>query len=446
MRRLSTDKGSVLVISIIGVIVVLSLLGATTMVVPVMTRSAKTEINYNLALQAAESGLQYAIAWIQDPDQGGIESFNTSFPYRAGQPPRNITNGGSFTVTYDETNNILTSEGKYGNSTRKLSISITVTTAESIFSNAIYAGGGGGGSGDGDGGTLKLSGNAYIKGDTIINTTAAKGVILKGNSTIKGDLYIGQHADPDKVVNLGRKSSITGNILNLSGTMNPTLPEFPAFPTDLPDRKILNVTDRSLISTNGYYEQIKIFGNGELTVDVSAGDIKLRVGYLIGGGNGKLTLKGNGTLWLYIDNVFSFTGGNVKVNSAGDSSKLVIYYAGPDELNMGGNSRCVSTLYAQRADITISGNGGLQGTIISGGSKIKITGNGSATVRAIYAPNATATFSGNSSMKGALIAKNIDMGGNAGAIWAPIDTSGLPIALDDCSTSSLSITNWRLMN
>ena len=50
--------------------------------------------------------------------------------------------------------------------------------------------------------------------------------------------------------------------------MNPTLPEFPAFPTDLPDRKILNVTDRSLISTNGYYEQIKIFAR-RLTVDVS---------------------------------------------------------------------------------------------------------------------------------------------------------------------------------
>jgi len=253
--------------------------------------------------------------------------------------------------------------------------------------------------------SINVSSGTNIVGNAGTNSIATGAVhIDNSGASINGSLFIGP-GGTSSVVNC--PSSITGSIINLSSPCVFPLPEFPAFPTDLPAKGALSVTTSQTINTDGYYTGITIGSGATLTFDVVSGTRKIKIDTLNVGYQG-IRIVGSGTLILYVSTSMAFSSGT-SVNPANPNpqpDKILIYYNGTNAVTFSSGS-VTATLYASQAsNITLSSGTSFIGNIISGGPLVTLSGGTSSYVRAIIAPNANVNMSGGVQLTGAIIANN----------------------------------------
>lgn len=296
---------------------------------------------------------------------------------------------------------------------------------------------------------ISLGSSAKIYGDVGTNQAVPASVAFDWSTSVYGNVLIGPGGNPQVCVTYPNWSEIKSHlpggydaVHNLAATRSYPLPEFPSFPTDLPNRGNLNVDYRgATINSDGHYSNITVSGGGVLTIDVGSSTRRIRVGSL-SVGEGFITLQGTGKLILYVDNSITISGSSIvnfkygqnnkKVD--GDPQAIMIYYKGASMIVISGGIRLVSCIYVENADVKLDGSGGFVGNIITGGSKVEITGGATADVKAIYAPNALVDFSGSGELRGALVANSIKIGGGSSITYDSSIKESFPLTVGESTT------------
>lgn len=262
--------------------------------------------------------------------------------------------------------------------------------------------------------SIRMSGNSIIKGSAAINTYDIS-IENKNNkkSRIDGNLMIKPGADVSF-----NTSTVTGEILPLDSPKSFSVPEFSNAPLSLESKNTLLVYSRVTIKEDAAYESIR--GNDILTVDVGDDKRIIRVKD-IDDFTGSVKIIGSGSLHLFIDNVFHFSG-NDFFNSQTDSDKVHILVQGEGTVAFSGQYVLKGNIYAPNADIKISGGAKVVGNILAGGDTVELGGNASIGETAIYAPNAKVKLHGNGDVfSGAVICKDLDMSGNGTIQYKQVD-------------------------
>jgi hypothetical protein len=182
----------------------------------------------------------------------------------------------------------------------------------------------------------------------------------------------------------------------------------------------------------------------DLTIDTgdSADDVmEIRV-RVLNLKNNKITLSGEGTLNLYVDETINSNGQGAinyydNVEEKKDNlDRLMIYYAGSTDISLSGQEQIVGHFYSKTANISLGGSGNIYGHIVSGGGEINITGNAyegesADLVRMIYAPQTAINFSGGGdTFSGSIIGNSVSLANNMIVRQFQIPTENLPFQLE----------------
>jgi Tfp pilus assembly protein PilX len=394
------DRGSVLLNIMIGFIVVTTVLSGIMTLVPSLWLYTKGYGEYALALQTAESGLMHAQSWLRSHP---LDSFNASYPYA--KTPQDITNGGSYTVTFDPITRNLIATGRYNKSERKLSVVVTSTTGETmVVSSVLYSQQG-----------LDVVGNAEIKGTVTIN----KGY----NATGVGE---------DQVLLAPEDTYYR-------------LPSFPD-PPAVPNKGNLTIPKDTTqtISTSGAYDTLTVNGTLQIGSATDAITVELRVDTLNLGG--QIVILGSSTLVLYIEEKVTF-GTDSAINDNGDPAAVFIYHAGTSGITID-DMRFFGSLVIKTADLTIDGKKGqyFRGNIITGSTDVNIKSARMDLNGLLYAPRATlGTVAGQHMITGSVVVKSVKLAGQSTLIYdADLVSIGIPIPTP-ISSSTIAFSNWSVL-
>jgi hypothetical protein len=446
------DRGSIVLTLLIGFIVVSTVLAGLTTLVPTLWRHSVGYGQHGLALETAESGLVHAQVWLEEHSLSEFDSY----PYNTKAKAHKIDSDSSFFVTYDSSKKTLTSTGQYGKSTRQLSLWVHEKpgNAEMEFTQALYAS-----IGNAPGKpAIELTGSSKIIGDVTINATHDKAVRLAWSTTIDGDLTLGPGADPERVIDGAQpyQNHVTGLVHSLPETTTFELPDYPAFPNDLPHRGNFtagwsNPSPPHTIAASGRYNRLEALS--ELIFDLTNGDLHIRARELRVTGSAKVNLRKNagvenGKLFLYVEEVFELAGSS-HINRGGDPSDVFMYYSGSGSLSVPGATDYIGSVYIQRAALTIEGSGGIRGNIISGGPTITVNGDSSAVVRMLYAPLADITVTGSSTIRGSIVGNTLTGTGNVRIYYEEVNLD-MPITIpapggSSGGAGSITFSDWRIL-
>lgn len=434
MRKQSQAGAAMIFAVIIGV--VLTVVGTAMLLI---SESQANEVQHTgdlaLANSYAISGVELALGLIK---QGGFEPPAKTYYGKFGGPyleydPEQDTGDYDilFTIELNEDKGEYTilSHGYARRASQQGKAANASSSAVGYtFTDPGYQGGsGGGGSGKPpklgmifataeSGKAIELTGSSVIEGNTGTNSTEPNSVSFLGTSYIQGDLYIGPGGNYNSVIKGNGASHVRGTIKNLESNRNYSLPEFPEFPENLPNKGDVNAgwwpipAGGHRITENGYYPNIDV--HSELTVDIGNSDRIIRTDSLrvLESGKIKLNRTGSGKLVLYVADTFELTGGST-INYGGDYNSLVMYFGG-NAIKVDGNTKFVGSVFALKSNININGSGGITGHIVTGGSQIEVTGDALAHVRVLYAPEASLLVSGSGKVRGIAVVKDISVLGN----------------------------------
>lgn len=263
--------------------------------------------------------------------------------------------------------------------------------------------------------SITMESNSLVVGDLGTNASKLSDFDIDYSAeVVDGDLQVGPEATDGVINSLESKKVVKdGVVKRLPEERNYPLPLFPRFPDDLPDREFNS--SLTTIDKDGWYDEIKLTGNRELVIDVGDDARKIRITSLIIN-SGEITIIGDGTLELYIDEEFQVLGNGSFINKGGDPNKVVVYYRGNEDLNLHGQRQIVGSLYTYYADIALGGSGSILGHIVSGGDYITFNGNyyneyTKDFVRIIYAPLATLDLrSRHDGLSGAVVCNRLILG------------------------------------
>ncbi|TDX53272.1 RHS repeat-associated core domain-containing protein [Orenia marismortui] len=220
----------------------------------------------------------------------------------------------------------------------------------------------------------------------------------------------------------------------------PDFPDFPEFPTELEDKGNVRIKDWSgvtLVADDGYYNRLDVITS--LVIDTSNGDRVIRVKNLRLGSNADISIKGNGRLYLYVENNLEIKGGS-RINGSGKKDAIVIYHSG-DRVRLqggvGGNDKYkfAGTIYTQADKINISGGAAVQGTIYIQDGNLRITGGSTVAGGSFYTRAGKINITGGAKVEGSLLSGGEEIvitggstiAGDNGGIYAPnawIDLDG----------------------
>lgn len=288
------------------------------------------------------------------------------------------------------------------------------------------------------------SGSSKIIGDVATNAEQPGSIYFPWSAYIKGNLFIGPNGNIDKVITGARpnpKDNVEGEIHKLEAIRNYELPDFPDFPSNLPNRGAFeagwNPSPPYHIYHDGRYSKITVLS--ELVVHIGDQDRIIVTDDLIVEGAGKITLNktGKGKLYLYVGNEFKILNSGT-INNRGQASDVILYFKGSGTINLGGNTKFVGCVHLENANLIIANSGGITGHIITGGNHIEISGAASAHVRAIYAPNAHVKMKGSGSLTGALICKSFEAEGNSTLTFDNSITDTFPDMLEEGASGGVS--------
>ena len=249
------------------------------------------------------------------------------------------------------------------------------------------------------------SGGQFIDGD----------VLVTGSSISKDNIYYGE--------------KIKGNVIPLETSSSPhTLPDFPAYPDDLPviENEFVagwNPSPPYTIKESGWYQD-GITVQSTLNMEIGDDDLVIRTKYLRVTGAGQINVirNGNGILYIFIDGtgdrdfVLENSG---SINKDGDPDDVLVYFKA-SEFKPSGAAKMNASIYGQSANIHIANSGYMNGHIVTGGDEVRIDGDAGAFVRVLYAPEASVTIEGSGKVEGIIVAKELKITGNSYIKYEPV--------------------------
>jgi hypothetical protein len=457
MKIISDENGFITVFLLTMIFIIVTVMGAGIVFINSGNKRAWSTARSNQALYLAEAGIEKAIQWLKDnPDQWDSPPTPTSinFPstnpigtYEVGVTPLPPPPAETEMWTIRSTGIV-----QSGNKEIKVCVEVEVnqnlgSSIPQVMTDGIFARD-----------KIYLDGSAWIRGPVNTNSTAPESVFLDWSTGIDGNVNVGPDGNPNTVIT--GNGQVVGQKDSLSEPY-PTplpLPDFPEFPTDLPHREDFTAgwwpSPPYYITDDGEYDKLTV--QSTLIINVGSGTKRIRVRELSVLDSGKIILEGTGKLEFYVNEKFTITGSSgINVdsnNNVGDSSRLLLYYKGPDDVNtnkieFAGDVRFAGSVYAEKASLSIGGSGKLAGSFVTGGTTVKIDG-GSWQQGVLYAPNAAVTLSGSGSLGGTIVAKEltIDGGGdknNPRLIFNPELVNTFPFPFSDLPSSGIEIKSWE---
>lgn len=172
------------------------------------------------------------------------------------------------------------------------------------------------------------------------------------------------------------------------------------------------------------------------TIDIGDGDQVVRVDSLSLLNGATLTVKGSGTLKLFIKN-YTDTAGQI----VSDTASIETYIDGKQPIEFDSNFTSPGLLYVKSADLTLPGDGGFKGNIITGADKLTFTGGENTFSQLILAPKATIVLKNDVVFHGAMIAKNVLLDRATLIFSTPDEAVPIPLAVEKFDTP-LQLTKW----
>lgn len=308
---------------------------------------------------------------------------------------------------------------------------------------------------------LLMGGSGSWNPSIIDQAVHAESEIDLGNGSIDGDASVNQ---PYNALKINRNGSITGNFQFYNNALEPgntdiinssigeniiNMPEkiefhdpvFPDFPTNyMPLQE--NSSKQQLFSADIKNFKFENFNTNNTSIDIGDEDVILHAQNIdLSGG---LSVIGNGTLTLYVEESIEF--GNANINSGRSAGHLAIFYKGTNELRYTGNGTMSSLIFADadNVSITIGGTPTFNGHIIATGQNTSVNYNGTPAAAALtYAPNGTVTLGGSAgSYRGAIVTNRFNANGRPSVVYDPEFASTMP-QLRQETQSQYGVAFWN---
>jgi hypothetical protein len=151
--------------------------------------------------------------------------------------------------------------------------------------------------------------------------------------------------------------------------------------------------------------------SGELTVIVGDEDCTITTEDFNTSGNGTLTIVGEGTLTIYVEDDFDLNaGGNLNYNEPLDPGQLTIYYKGSKDITFAGGVYFSGTFFTGDINkITMAGGSHFNGGIITQANSFKLAGGGQAMPLILYAPETELTIDAGTTLWGMAVVAETDL-------------------------------------
>jgi hypothetical protein len=447
LKKINDNRGSALVMVISMMFIVTILIFALVSLVISEFKLVNSEEDSQQAYYLARSGAAATADWIE---KQGFQTVLDTFGGDNGQTTNwqslEEERPGEFKVKvqiYEEDANRLTieSKGRFDGNQRTVRLTMLpdAVSFNSILDTAIFSEG-----------KITAGNKTKIYGTLGSNLGSENPFDMANNSTFEGDLLLAADME-DTMIDQVDDILVEGfEAQQMETSREYPMPVFPVFPEietdgsdsnykgDLPN----NTTSIAYSEEAIRYDEMNL--NKDLTIDTgdSADDlIEIRV-RVLNLKNNKITLNGEGTLNLYVDESIN-SNGQGAINYYSDTQdkkdnldRLMIYYAGSTDISLSGQEQIVGHLYSKTANISLKGSGNIFGHIVSGGGEINITGNAyegesADLVRMIYAPQTNINFSGGGdTFSGSIIGNSVSLANNMIVRQFQIPTENLPFQLE----------------
>lgn len=264
-----------------------------------------------------------------------------------------------------------------------------------------------------------------------------KNVTLENNAEVIGN--VGTLIPVHQSIKLRNNARITGDKLEKEKGLFPKLPVFPTIPQDLPVESNITLNNNSKkeyeINVSQRISEIDLSNNSTLTFDVGSIDKEIVVDQISIGNNGKIHLKGEGKLTIYVNDGMNF-GNNTFLNVDGETNNLNVFYRGTNNVKFANNEIINGSLYANSADIELYNNNSIYGNIFTGGDNLTFGNNTIDKSQLILAPNAEVILNNNAEIKGRVFSKSTKLEPNSKIIYdTPFVLDG-PISFDALDDST----------
>lgn len=205
-------------------------------------------------------------------------------------------------------------------------------------------------------------------------------IILKPNSTINGDILLGQGSNPSVVIGEGATYHNIYAVATDFDLPDPALPTNPDYATYAVNHGTLNLTGASPVTTGNYiYNKIDLKTSGTLNI-VGPGDVTIwiRTGIELGN-NAEIRIDPNANLTIYLGTPNASGTGDIKYtdaggidafngssfNNGGNVKQLSIYVLTPNRIDIKNNGDFCGTIYAPFSDIYMYNDTEVIGSIIA---------------------------------------------------------------------------------
>jgi len=202
-------------------------------------------------------------------------------------------------------------------------------------------------------------GSIPLKIGTTNNPNSNAEITLKPNSTVEGDILLGQGGIPSLVVGAG---ATYGNIYAVATDYDLPMPTVPSYLSSAgPGGDISNPA--TITSGNYKYQNLSLGTNKKLTI---TGNVQL---YLTGsitlGNDANIVVAPNSKLTIYLEGELEGKYGAGFTNNSHDPTQLTIYGLGSGAINIKNSDEFYGVIYAPDAYVHIYNSVKVQGSVIA---------------------------------------------------------------------------------
>jgi len=147
-----------------------------------------------------------------------------------------------------------------------------------------------------------------------------------------------------------------------------------------------------IIEESGYYNNITINSNREITLKVGEDDLVLKIDNLSISGKIKIesTVANPGRVFFFVNNS-STIGSSSQIGNSGLAENTHFFYTGSNDLNISGSASLYGTVYSLDAKVNLTGSGGVKNIISISNKEINFSPSSQIALDSIYAKLANIT-------------------------------------------------------
>jgi hypothetical protein len=196
-----------------------------------------------------------------------------------------------------------------------------------------------------------------LKIGTTNNPDSEAQISLMPNSTVDGDIVLGQGGIPSLVIGPG---ATYNNIYAVATDYDLPMPTVPNWLSSMPNQG--SKSDPSSMPT-GQYTNLSL-GNSK-TLHITDDVVLYLTGKITLGNDAKIIIDPNAKLTIYLTGSFEGKNGAGVTNSNNDSTKFTLYGLGSNDINIKNSDEFYGIVYAPDAYVQIYNNVKVQGSIIA---------------------------------------------------------------------------------